>query len=238
MESLIIIFAIIGLAALVHSSFQLSISVLTLLSGRSLSLKRSNQRQLRLTSSFVAGSAVTTILLLCTIAFSLQHFAHAIPQTFVWLIVCGLLLSVGIAVWLFYYRRDRGTSLWIPRGMADYLADRAKASQRSAETFTLGVVSVLAELLFVIAPLATAAFAIIHLPTEWQLIGIAAYTVISLSTLLLVSMLVSAGHKLSRIQKWRETNKGFLQFAAGSGLIVLGVYIYVNEVLALGGGMG
>ena len=45
-------------------------------------------------------------------------------------------------------------------------------------------------------------------------------------------MLIGGGHKLSRIQKWREDNKRFMQFAAGSALLVLGFYMYVNEVVA------
>jgi hypothetical protein len=36
---------------------------------------------------------------------------------------------------------------------------------------------------------------------------------------------------LSRIQRWREANKHFLQFAAGSGLLILGFFVYVNEFL-------
>jgi hypothetical protein len=53
-------------------------------------------------------------------------------------------------------------------------------------------------------------------------------------------VLIGSGHSLSRIQRWREANKHFLQFAAGAGLIVLGGYLYVNEVVtvatALAGG--
>jgi hypothetical protein len=46
----------------------------------------------------------------------------------------------------------------------------------------------------------------------------------------LVAALIGGGHSLGQIQRWREANKGFLQFIAGSGLIVLGFYMYVNQV--------
>jgi hypothetical protein len=68
-----------------------------------------------------------------------------------------------------------------------------------------------------------------------QLAGIAIYTTISLFSLLVVNALIGSGHKLSRIQKWREDNKRFLQFAAGSGLLVLGFYLYVDHIVAASG---
>ena len=47
----------------------------------------------------------------------------------------------------------------------------------------------------------------------------------------MVTLMVGGGKKLSRIQKWREQNKRFIQFAAGSALFVLGFFIYANEVV-------
>jgi hypothetical protein len=54
--------------------------------------------------------------------------------------------------------------------------------------------------------------------------------------------LIGGGHTISGIQRWREQNKRFLQFVAGSALIVLGFYVYVEQVLtptvmAAAGGM-
>jgi hypothetical protein len=149
-----------------------------------------------------------------------------------WVAVCGLLFGLGIAVWIFYYRREQGTTLWLPRGMARYLSDRTKATKQSAEAFGLGLSSVLAELLFVLAPVLVSALILIQLTPLWQLVGIALYTSLSLSPLLVVNGLVGGGHKISRIQRWREENKTFLQFAAGGGLIVLGFYVYVDQVLS------
>jgi hypothetical protein len=54
-----------------------------------------------------------------------------------------------------------------------------------------------------------------------------------MSSLLIVNGLIGSGHKISSIQKWRENNKRFLQFAAGSGLLILGCYLYVDKVVAV-----
>ncbi len=225
--------AIIAFAALIHASFQLSVSMLTLLSGHAIGSKTAHSKLLRLTNGFLLGVGVMTMLIISFIAFVFQHtFGSEIPLV-AWAISCGLLLGLGIAVWAFYYRKEKGTSLWLPRGIARYLSDRTKATKHSAEAFGLGLSSVIGELIFVFAPMVISALVLVRLEPIWQLAGIALYTAISLLSLLIVNALVGSGHKLSRIQKWRETNKRFLQFAAGSGLLILGFYVYVDQVLSV-----
>ena len=92
-------------------------------------------------------------------------------------------------------------------------------------------------ILFIIAPLFISALVIVQLSSFWQLIGISIYTFISMLSLLIVWVLIGSGHSLGRIQKWRESNKYFLQFAAGAGLIVLGFFVYVIEILGSGIGI-
>lgn len=226
-------FAVIIFAALIHASFQLSVSMLTLLSGHAIGAKTAQAKLLRLTNSFFFGVAIMTMLLVSFVAFVLQRWFGAIVPVMAWAVSCGLLLGLGIAVWAFYYRRGEGTSLWLPRSMARYLSERTKATKQAAEAFGLGVSSVFGELLFIIAPILISALVLIHLQPLWQLVGVLTYTLISLLSLAIVNGLIGSGHKLSRIQKWREDNKRFLQFAAGSGLLVLGFYMYVDQVVSV-----
>jgi uncharacterized membrane protein (DUF485 family) len=224
---------IIAFAALIHASFQLSVSMLTLLSGHAIGAKTAHAKLVRLTGAFSFGVAVMTMLVLSFIAFILQHSfnTHHIPSV-AWAASCGLLLGLGIAVWAFYYRPEIGTSLWIPRGVARYISERTKATKHSSEAFGLGLSSVIGELIFILAPMIISALVLIQLPSLWQLAGIGIYTVVSLLSLLIVNGLIGSGHKLSRIQKWREDNKRFLQFTAGSGLIILACYLYVDKVVS------
>ncbi len=223
--------AIVVLAALIHASFQLSVSMLTLLGGHAIGKKAAHATLLRLTNGFSLGVAVMTMLL---ISFAVLMFSYtfdgSVPRL-AWAISCGLLLGLGIAVWAFYYRREPGTSLWLPRSVARYLGDRTKATTQTAEAFGLGLVSVISEFLFILAPIVVSSLVLVQLEPVWQLVGIGLYTFISLLSLLIVNGLIGSGHKLSRIQKWREDNKYFLQFAAGSGLIILGFYLYVDQLL-------
>ncbi len=223
--------AIVIFAALIHASFQLSVSVLTLMSGHAIGSKRSHTNLLKLTNGFLLGAAVMTTLLLSTTAFTVtQLFGNEVPLL-AWAVAGGLLVGIGISVWAFYYRREKGTVLWLPRTFAGFLSERSKHTKNTGEAFGLGLTSVFAELLFILGPIFISSLALVYLPSSWQLFGVALYTVISLLSLLVIGGMIGSGHTLGGIQKWRENNKHFLQFTAGSGLLVLGVYVFVEHVL-------
>lgn len=224
--------AVIAFAALIHASFQLSVSVLTLLGGHSIGARMSRKKTVRLISGYVLGAGVMTLLTLTFVAFLLLHTFGTVVPLIVWAVACGIAFGTGIAVWLFYYRKGAGTSLWISRSFARHLTTRSKQTSRSIEAFSLGLTSVTAELVFILPTTILAALILIELPSAWQLIGVAVYSIISLSGLLIVWAFIGSGKSLSRIQKWRETNKRFIQFAAGSALLVLGFFVYVTKVIA------
>ncbi|NLA43072.1 hypothetical protein GX865_02870 [Candidatus Saccharibacteria bacterium] len=228
-------FSIIALAAAVHASFQLSISTLTLMSGHSLGKKQSQSRLLRLISGFLLGVAGMTALLFVALVYAIEFWLEngSVPPV-LWAALSGVLFGLGVAVWLFYFKKGSGTMLWLPRGVALYLAERSKRSKSTSEALALGMASVTGELLFIIAPLGVAAMITVTLPPLLQVAALLMYVPISITTLLIVAALVGSGHKISQIQRWREANKRFLQFIAGTSLLVLGFYLYVNEVLLVG----
>lgn len=223
--------AIISLAALIHASFQMSVSVLLLLSGHSIGAKHSHARLWRLSTSFVLGAGIMTMLLLSFMAYVLQSIFGSNAPQILWAVSCGLMFGVAVSVWLFYYRKEKGTTIWVPRPVASYLTHRTKKTKLSGEAFGLGLTSILGEILFIIAPLTVSALVLIQLSPLWQIVGILLYTEISLISLTIVWLLIGGGHNISKIQKWRESNKTFLQFSAGTGLIILGIFVYVTEIL-------
>jgi hypothetical protein len=230
-------FATIAFVALVHASFQLSISVLTLLGSHTIGARMSRKKVGRLISSYVLGAGVMTLLL---ISFASLAFLYAFGQSaplMAWAIVCGLVLGIGIAVWIFYYRKGAGTSLWISRGFAQHLTSRSKQTKNSVEAFSLGLTSVVAEIIFIAPTVALAALVLVGMPTHLQIAGLAIYTILSLAGLVIVWAFLGSGRTLSRVQKWREANKRFLQFCAGSALIVIGTFVYVTKVVAESSGV-
>ncbi len=227
--------SIVALAAAIHASFQLSISTLTLMSGHSLGKKQSQSRLVSLLGGFLFGVIVMTTLVFTALMYATETaFGGLAVPSVVWAAVCGILFGLGVAVWLFYYRKGSGTMLWLPRKMTAFLSNRSKQTKNSAEAFSLGMASVAGELLFIIAPVAVAVLVASMLSPMLQIASLLLYVAISVSSIVVVAALVGSGHKISRIQKWRESNKRFLQFMAGTSLLILGFYLYVNEVLLVG----
>lgn len=237
MNSLIISsLAIICFAAFIHANFQLSVSVLTLLSGHSIGKKTAHRRVIRLMNGFIVGAFIGIVLLVSSIAYYLSLFiAHTeYIEKFVASIVCGGMIGLGIAVWAVYYRRGSGTALWLPRGFATYLNKRSRATRNSFEAFGLGLTSLFAEILFIIAPLCAAALAIATIPdVTWRIAGIITYAAISSLPLCIILALVGGGHTVAKLQKWRVTHKRFLQFTAGGSLLVLAAFLFVDRVIGM-----
>lgn len=222
---------VVAFAAFLHATFQLSVSVLTLLSGHSIGRKKSKMRLIHLTSTYVGGVFLMTILLVASLILSSSNLFGPYAPTLIWAGVCGATVGIGISAWLFYYKRHSdGTELWIPRQIAKYLHDRTKDTKSGSESFGLGLMTGLGELLFTIAPLAISAMLLSSVAPNWQLIGIVIYASISLLPLIIVWLLVSSGYKISNIQHWRTENKWFLQFISGSGLVLLGLFLFINIV--------
>ena len=218
-------------AALVQASFSLGVSMLTLLSGHLLSQEKSAQRRSRLSLMYIGGALTVTGAGLIALIYLLQAPGWANSSRF-WTVLTGASVGVGLAVMLFYYRWDKqGTRLWLPRRAAEYLYARTKATRRAFEAYVLGGAAVVAELIFVAAPLAIAAGLIAPLPRLEQIAAVVTYVIIVLLPLLALFAANVGGHKISRLQRWRERNKRFLQVAAGVLLIILGGYLLTYKVL-------
>ena len=225
------IFILIIASAVIQASFQLSVSMVTVMSGHALGKKTALLRLSSLVSAFTLGAMAMVALSTSFLVIVITNLFSQIPMS-LWSIVSGLFIGVGIAVWLFYYRyRSGGTVLWIPRPIANYLAKRARATSSEPEAFALGLTSVIGEIIFTAAPALLVALLLTLLEPTLQLVGLLTYTLIATLPLFLISMNVAGGVSIAHIQRWRERNKHFLQFTAGSALIVLGVYLYVQFVV-------
>ena len=222
--------SVVALAALIHASFQLGVSIITTLSSYARGRKAPNRTLQRLTGGFLGGVMTMTLLTVSLAGCIASDFYRSVSTPQSWTIITILLVSIGVFVWLLYYRRGDGTSLWIPRSSSRFLQRRIAQVSLITEAYSLGLASVASELLFVTVPATAAAISLATLPLQWQIAGITLYTIIASLGTLLVTVLIGSGHSLSSIQRWRERNKHFLQFAAGTGLIVLGLYLYANQV--------
>ena len=155
--------------------------------------------------------------------------------------MAGILVASGISTWIFYYRRSEGaqngTELWVPRSMAKFLNERASKTIHSAEAFSLGIVSVLSEILFYFASLAISAILASRISLAHQFAILVIYVLISSLPIFSIACMISGGHPISEIQAWRNRNKRFMQFSAGLGMIILAfivsVIIFTPEFLGV-----
>lgn len=219
--------------AALHASFQLGVSVLTGLHAHGMG-KEARLRDLsRLSGAYVSGIAFITALLAVALAFVMGVLVGS-QASFWWAVTCAIGAGVGVAVMTFYYRAGEGTTLWLPRSASEYLQGRIKRTRTGFEAATLGMSTVLAELPFIAAPLLLLAMLVRNESPLSSLAYTALYSAVALLPLLVILGLIGSGHRLSRIQRWREDNKRFLQFSAGFGLIVVSLYLFTAYGLAGG----
>ncbi len=223
---------LVAFLAVLHASFQVATSVLTLLSGHSFVRSKAHRRLSSLNLAYIAGVFLATSLLIAGLT---SAFVLWLPYDLInslWLLLIGVAVTIGFMTMLFYYRDGKGTKLWIPRVFARYLESRAKSTKNVIEAATLGIVSVFAELPFTAVLIVTTALVLANSVTlDDHLLIIGLYTLVAVLPLIVIASLLSAGHKLSHIQRWRESNKQFLQFASGAGLLAVAIFIWINYIL-------
>lgn len=216
-------------AVFVHACFQLSVSVLTLLSSHSIGRRLPNGRLFNLNFWYIAG-VVTMISGLQLGAIALQRTLMTYDAPLTTALTFGVIPFIALVMVLFYYRRGRGTQLWIPRATADYLTTRAKKTKSSVESFALGMTTAVAELPFALAPLALVAFTLQGVSTDrwaaWSLI----YALAVSTPLIFVAFYISSGHKLSSLQRWREEAKNYLKWTSAIMLLLLTIYLTVLQL--------
>lgn len=223
---------LVAFIAVIHAAFQVATSVLTLLSGHSLIRSKAHKRIASLNLSYIAGVGFTTYLLLSTLTFALTLWASYDIVDTLWVLVIGALVTIGFLIILFYYRSDKGTQLWLPRGVASYLESRSKKTKNAVEALALGVMSALAELpLTAVLFVTTALIVASTMAVDDYTLVLSLYSLTVAIPLLLIAALLASGHKLSHIQRWRETNKLFLQYVSGIGFIITAIFVWVQFVL-------
>lgn len=214
----------------VHACFQLSLSMLIVIDSHAIGYGHKHGMILKLSASYIIGALIATIGLL---AFSTFFFRSLVPlgtNPIAWIVLCCLAVLIGWLVLLFYYRRTKGTQLWLPRKVVERLTSRAKHTRTVLGSLSFGTMMVVMELPFLIAPIALAGGVLGTLAPTERTIGVLAYGLAAVVPLIVVTVLLGGGHKISTIQRWRETNKQFLQWTCGITLILLGIYLFAITI--------
>lgn len=229
---MVIPFAEVFLAALIHASMQLSLGALLLLYHASLG-KHIKKKTRDLVDSYIAGIGTLVFLSLGAVTFIMdRYFGEALyPEEL--LIVIGMLVALAIAVWAIYYRRGRSTELWLPRTVARFIDRRAKETNSNTEAFSLGMLTSLAEMPFTLVLIIVAGNSMMQLNPFEQLIALGTYVVISIIPPIILRLAIRKGRTVVDIQRWRVKYKTFLRVLTGVGFLMLGIFIFAFEVISV-----
>lgn len=225
------VFLVIALSAGVHASFQLSVSVFTLVAGHKLSQKSPHRHLMKISTATILGVFITNILLFSGLAFLVSNFVEIFSthSRIFWATSIGLLSGIAVSSWFFYWKKGQnvGTEIWLPRNFVNFLSKKSKTADHSAEAFSLGSTSVLAEIIFLFPPLLSATLATAMLRPAFQFVALTLYVFVANFPLFVVYCAISGGHSLSRVLMWRERNQHFLKLFASLSAIILAAVIFV-----------
>jgi hypothetical protein len=216
-------------AVFVHICFQLSVSVLTLLSSHTIGRRLSNQRLLSLNFWYVLGVGIAVMLLQLSIM-AFERFIMDHNEVAAVILTFTVVPLIALLTVFFYYRRGNGTRLWLPRAAAEFITSRAKKTHSSVEAFSLGVTTAFTELPFALAPLTIVAYsASVFTSDRWFTLSLI-YALAVITPLIFVAFYLSSGHKVSSVQRWRESAKNYLRWTSAITLMLLVIYIAVLQL--------
>ncbi|HET8689995.1 MAG TPA: hypothetical protein VFL81_00990 [Candidatus Saccharimonadales bacterium] len=214
--------------------FQLSVSVLTLISSHTIGAARSFNKLLGLISAYLLG-VIASIFALSILVITLADASRYFLSDAAWPLVGVVSIVVGGLIVAFYYRQSKGTSLWVPRSMARFLNNRTKRTRSAIETFSLGILTTVAELPFSFVAFLILAYLVKDANANTQVALSLIYALAVSLPLLFVAAAITSGHKISAVQRWRESNKNFLRWSSGVCLVLLGVYVLVWQTSGVTG---
>ncbi|MBR6961812.1 sulfite exporter TauE/SafE family protein [Candidatus Saccharibacteria bacterium] len=221
----IVCVATILLAGLAQASLQLGLGGLILLYHNSLGRHR-RRRTSYLARNYILGTGAITFLVVAAFCFLIGNFFNGALTT-EWLVIAlGALGACAIVMWLLYYRRGKGsTELWLPKSITRFIRKKARQTNDGVEAFSLGLLSSFAEMPISIALFFVVANAILNLSSAWQVLGVVAYTLISIIPMVILQFRIQAGRTAVEAQQWRLKNKAFLKIISGSSFLTLALFV-------------
>lgn len=220
--------AIVVLCGLTCGCYQTNISLLMLLSSRSIGQK-SHSKQLQLVGGLLLGSLTMLVLEAAFVVLILNHLLKfPIIQNHIWEIIFWGLIATGVIFGLFYFKGNKsGTSLWFSKSFKHFLLERSRITDSIVESYSLGLTGIISEILFYAIPLLLNGIVILESPFNIQLYLLAIFAIIAIAPLIMVWLAIELGCSLTKVQKWREDNKTFIRFINSFVLLLLAIVVYI-----------
>ena len=227
--SIFISLGIVILAMLIMGSFQLTPGVFALFYHYALG-KYSKAKASYLSLFFILGTEIITTCLFLSIFYltCIFFFDNLHPETSIlfWTLA-GILAALGFISFFFYFRRGKGTKLFIPRKFAKALDACAKSAKTRSDAFMLGALSGTCELVFTLPLYLVTCVEIMKMGAEGfssNLLTII-YILTPVFSLFFLRWKFQAGHNLADIQRSREKDKTFTRILLAICYILIAVLI-------------
>lgn len=217
-------FATIALAGFAQATLQLSFGGLILLYHASMGQHRRRKTR-HLTTSYILGALVVTMLAVSGIAFWISQLAGQALTLEMTLICVGVFIACAAIMWLLYYRRGNNTELWLPRSFSRFIARKAKSTDDEIEAFSLGTLSAFAEMPMSIAIFFIVANCILTVSASLQLVALLGYLLIVALPMIALKFYIRTGNNAFTAQRWRVKNKTFIRFISSLSFMMLSVFV-------------
>ena len=197
------------------------------------SAKNSRDNTLKLSGFFVVGHMMMTMVILFLIYFILYHFLLDNPllnvNIFYW-VIAGILALLSLFLFFFYYRRGKGTRLFLGRKLAKNISLRARnASKKPSDVFALGMTAGIFELIFVLPVYVVVILEIINFESDnilYQPLLFFTFVILSMaSTFAMRGQFYRKRKNLAEIHRAQVKNRTFYRIMLSASFLLLAVFI-------------
>ena len=224
---------IIVLATLIGASLQLTPGIFLIFYHYAIG-KNSKKKANNLALSYIFGVLLYSIvmfLLLYAVYFSFFYtHPHLEKGLFMW-IMAGVFFALSIAAIFFYYRKGKGTELFVSRGISQKIFIRARNIETKKEAFMLGLFSGTAELLFTFPVYIIAVSAANNIDSISKIFFAMVFVLSSTVPILTYFVMYRSGANLANIERRRVKNKNFIRFMLALAYVLLAVAILNAEFI-------
>ena len=225
--SIFIPVAILIVATLIQAFMQLTPGVFALFYHYALG-KNSSTKADNLSLHFILGT-ITFIIIVWLFIYALiftvfYNRIEPYPNFLPWL-MAGIFLAESIASLLFYYRKGKFTTLFIPRSIAKTLDSHARKIKNRSDAFILGFFSGIPELIFTLPLYVISAIELMKINSPPRCIFIIIYVIVSIIPLFVIRTLYRHDHTLAKIEHTRIRAKLFIRILLCVGFLLLALAV-------------
>lgn len=198
--------------------------------------KYSSKKLGALSIFYILGAEALAVIIFIILNFLIYVFSFMnfdfTEGVFLWAAI-GLLFSLGIAFFCFYYRKGKEATLFISRNLALNLRNRASSVKNKSDAFILGFVSGIPELIFTLPLYLLVLIAITKnfLLTAPCSFVLASFILIIISPLFFIYAYFKLGNNFADYLKIHKKNKTFFRYFIPSLYFILATLIIVFKVI-------